>query len=73
MKERVTPFDFEPVTRHPTWTLVEQARQAAKVPVVLKKIMNAEDAATAAGQGVDLCGKPTLAWLDRAMDRYSNH
>lgn len=38
---------------HPTWTLVEQVRQAAKVPVVLKGVMSPEEALTAVGKGVD--------------------
>jgi 4-hydroxymandelate oxidase len=37
----------------PTWTLVEQVRQAAKVPVVLKGVMSADEAMAAAGKGVD--------------------
>jgi len=38
---------------HPTWTLVEQVRQAAKVPVVLKGVMSPDEAMAAAGKGVD--------------------
>jgi len=38
---------------HPTWTLVEQVRQAAKLPVVLKGIMSPDEAKVAAGKGVD--------------------
>jgi isopentenyl diphosphate isomerase/L-lactate dehydrogenase-like FMN-dependent dehydrogenase len=36
-----------------SWTLVEQVRQASKVPVVLKGIMNSEEARVAADKGVD--------------------
>jgi 4-hydroxymandelate oxidase len=36
-----------------SWTVVEQVRQAAKVPVVLKGIMSPEEARVAAGKGVD--------------------
>jgi 4-hydroxymandelate oxidase len=37
----------------PTWTVVEQLRQAAKVPVVLKGVMSPDEAVAAAGKGVD--------------------
>jgi len=37
----------------PTWNVVEQVRQAAKVPVVLKGVMSPEEAVTAASKGVD--------------------
>ncbi len=37
----------------PTWALVDQVRQAAKVPVVLKGIMSPDEAVAAAGKGVD--------------------
>lgn len=37
----------------PTWTLVEQVRLAAKVPVVLKGVMSPDEAAAAASKGVD--------------------
>ena len=38
---------------HPTWALVDQVRQAAKVPLVLKGIMSGDEAVAAAGKGVD--------------------
>ena len=38
---------------HPTWTLVEQVRKAARVPLVLKGVMSPDEALAAAAKGVD--------------------
>lgn len=40
-------------TPRPTWAVVDQLRQAAKVPVVLKGVMSADEAVAAAGKGVN--------------------